>query len=115
MARSDILSLFPEERRVVDSEEHRHRRFVDGNRRQRFRILYITDSVTYLKLIQSDDSTDVTTVDTVGTDMTHTLESMEFLNLSLLHRAITVSDGHLHAVQHLTPMNTSHGDTSQIT
>ena len=114
VARGHELTLLAEEWRVVDLEEHRHRGLVDSNRWQRFWILDITEGVAYLKLLQSDDGTDVTTVYAVGTLMAHTVEGMQFLDLRLLHRTVAVGNGHLLAVLQLATMYASYGDTACI-
>ena len=115
MTRGHELTLFTEERRVVDHEEHRHGRFVDGNRRHGLRILQVTDGVANLKLLQSNDGTDITAIDTLRTYMRHTLKSVQFLDLCLLQRPVTMGDGHLHAVLQLSTVDTTYGDTSLIT
>ena len=47
--------------------------------------------------------------------MAHTLEGVEFLDLRLLERAITMGDGHLHTVLQRTTMHATHGDAALIT
>ena len=108
------LTLFTEEGRVVDHEEHRHGRLVDGNRRHGLWILQVADGVANLKLLQSDDGTDITAIDTLRAYMRHTLKGMQFLDLCLLQRTVTMSDGHLHTVLQLSTMYTTHGDTALI-
>ena len=115
MTAGDELTLLAEEGGVVDGEEHRHRRLVDGDRRQRFRILHITDRVANLKFLQADDGTDVTTVYLFGAHMSHTIEGMQFLDLRLLHGTVTMSYRHLLAILQRAAVYTSHSDTTRIT
>ena len=49
MSGSDVLAVLSEERAVVDGEHHRHRRFVNGDRVECFRVLDVADGVTYLE------------------------------------------------------------------
>ena len=114
MARGNKLSLLTKEWRVVDGEKHRHCRLIDSNWWKWLRILNITDGIANLKLIQSYDSTDISTVNTLCTNMAHALESVKFLNFSLLHRTITMSYSYLHTILHLSTMNTAYGDTSLV-
>ena len=114
MARSDKLTLATEERRVVDSEEHRHCRFVDSDRRQRLRILEVADGITNLKLLQSDDGTYVTTLHFLHLLASHTVEHMQFLYLGLFNFSVTMSDRDLLSLLKGATMHTSHGDTSCI-
>ena len=114
VTRSDKLTFLAEERRVVDAEEHRHGRLVDGDRWQGLGILNIADGVTNLELLQTDDSTDVATVHLIDTRMTHTVEGMQFLDLCLLHRTVAMGNGNLHAVLQLTTMYATYGDTTRV-
>ena len=65
VSRSHELSVLSEERRVVDREEHAHRRFVDGDRRESFRILDVGNRVADLETVNADNSADVTALDAV--------------------------------------------------
>ncbi len=84
LARGAKLALATEERRVVDSEEHRHSRLVDGDRRQWLRILKVGYCVTNLKVLKADDGANVTTVNRVHALVGNALESVKFLDLGLL-------------------------------
>ena len=46
--------------------------------------------------------------------MRHTLKGVQFLDLCLLQRTVTMSDGHLHTILQLSTMYTTHGDTALI-
>ena len=114
MTRGHELTLLAEKRRIIDGEEHRHRRLINSDRLQGLRILQVAEGIANLKFFQSDDSTDVTAVDTIGAYMPHALEGMQLFDLRLLHRTVTMSDGQLHAVLELSAMHTSHGDATLI-
>ena len=85
VARSHILAFLAEERRVVDGEEHRHGWLVNGNRRQWLGVLDVTDGIANLKLLQSDDSTNIAALHFVCTHMSHTLERVQLFDFCLLH------------------------------
>ena len=114
MAGGDELTLFAEERRVVDGEEHRHGRLVDSDRRQWFRILGIANGVTDFEFLQSDDCTDIATIHLFGTHMTHTVEGVQFLDFGLLHRAVAMGNSNLLSVLHRAAMHTTHSNTPCI-
>ena len=59
MAGCHKLAIFPEERRIVDRKQHRHRRFVDSDRRQRFRIIGISNRLTDFETFHTDNRTDI--------------------------------------------------------
>ena len=114
MARGDELTLTTEEGRVVDGKEHRHRRLVNGNGRQRLGVLDVADGVANLKLLESDDGTDVAAVYLLNALVAHTVEGMQFLDFRLLHRTVAVGDRHLLTVLQLAAMDAPHGDTARI-
>ena len=114
MTRGNKLTLLTEERRVVDAEQHRHRRLVDGNRRQWLGILYVADGVANLELFESNDGTDIATVYLINARVSHTVEGMQLLNLRLLRRTVAMGNGDLHAVLQLATMYAAHGDTACI-
>ena len=53
------LSFLAEEGAVIDGEEHAHRRFIDADGGQSLGVFCITDGVSYLKVLQANDGTDV--------------------------------------------------------
>ena len=114
MAGSAELSFFSEEGRVVNGEEHAHGRLVDGNGRQRLGVLVVADGVAYLETLQSYHGADVSSVHVIGLHVSHALESVQFLYLCFLLRAVTMADGHVHAVFQHTPVNPSHGYATRV-
>ena len=114
VTRGDELTLLAEERRVVDAEEHRHGGFVDGDRRQGLGIFEVADGVANLEFLESDDGTDVATVDAVGAHVAHALEGVEFLDFRLLHGAVAMGNGDLLTVAEGATMDAAHGDTAGV-
>ena len=114
MARGHKLTFLAEEGRVVNGEEHAHGRLVDSDRRQRLGVLIVADSVTNLKLLKTDNGTDVAAVDMVCLLVAHTLEGVKLLDTCLLLCAVTMADGHVHAVEQGAAVNTSHSDTARV-
>ena len=50
----------------------------------------IAERIANLEFLQTDNSTDVTAVHTVGTHMAHTVECMQFLDAGLLGSTIAM-------------------------
>ena len=114
MAAGHVFSFFSEERRVVDSEEHRHRRLVDSDDGKRLRLFCVADGVADFEALQTDYRADVATVHLLCAHVSHALKRMQLLDAGLLHRAVAVGDGHLHAVLECAAMYASDGDTSGV-
>ena len=115
MAAGHKLALLAEEGGVIDGEKHRHGGLIDGDGRQRLGILEVTDGISDLKLLQTDDGTDVATLHLCGLHMTHPLKGMEFLDAGLLARTIAMGNGDIHTLGEDATVYTSHGDTSGVT
>ena len=114
LAGSAELTLFTEERRVVDGEEHTHRRLVDSDWRQSLGVLEVSDGVTNLEVLQTDNSADVATVDMVATLVRDTLEGMQLLDLIFFKRSVAVANGDVHTILERTSVHTADSDTSCI-
>ena len=114
MARGDELAFLAEERRVVDGEEHRHGWLVNGNRGQRFGILYVADGVANLKLLQTDDGADVAAVHLIDATVSHAVEGVQLLDLGLLRRTVAMAECDLHAVLQYATVHAAHGNTARI-
>ena len=95
MTGSHELALLAEERRVVDAEEHAHRRLIDGNRRKRFRIFEISRGVTYFEAVESDHGTDVTATDLLDLGLAQACEYHQILDLLLLLYVIALAQGNV--------------------
>ena len=114
MAGGDKFTFLAEEGGVVDGEEHRHGRFIDGDRRHGLGVLEVADGVANLEFLEADDGADVATVDAVSAHVAHAFEGMELFDLRLLEFAVAVGDGDLHTVFEGTTMNAPHGDATLI-
>ena len=114
MAGSTELTLLTEEWRIVDGEEHTHGWLINSDWRKWLWILIITDGITNLKLLQTNNCTDITRIYMISLLVTHTLECMKFLNLGLLLCTITMADCYIHGILQSTTMNTTYGDTTCI-
>ena len=80
VAGSNKLTFLTEERRVINGEEHTHRRFINGNRRQRFRIFVIADRISDFESFDTYQRTDVTGRHFLHLYTAHTFECMQFLD-----------------------------------
>ena len=114
MTGSDKLTLFAKERRVIDGKEHRHCRLINGDWRQWFWVFIVTEGVTNLKLVQSDDRTDITTFHFSHLLVTHTVKSVYLLDFGLLHLAVSMRDSNVHSLLQHATMNTSYSDTTGV-
>ena len=79
------LTVLTEERTVVDAESHTHRRLVDSNRFERFRVLGIANRVADLKSVNTDERTDIAVLHKVGLHVSHAGECMQLFDLGLHH------------------------------
>ncbi len=80
VAGSNKLAFLAEERGVIDGEEHAHRRLVNGNGRQRFRIFEIADCISNFESFDTYQRTDVTGRYFPHLYTAHTFERMQFLD-----------------------------------
>ena len=114
VARGAEFSFLAEERRVVDGEEHRHRRLVDRDGGQGFGSLGIGDGVADFEVRQADDGADVAARHLLRGTVSHALERVQFLDFRLFARAVAVDDGHRHAAAQRAAVYASHGDAARI-
>ena len=114
VARGAIFALFAEEGGVVDGEEHRHRRLVDGNRGQRLGVFKIANRVADFKILESHHGANVARLHAVGLLPRHALEGMHLLDFRFLKRAVAVGDGAVHAFGNASAMHAPHGDTPRV-
>ena len=114
MARGDELTFLAKEGRVVDHEEHRHGGLVNSDGRQGLRVLDVADGVANLELVEADDSTDIATLHLVDTLVTHAIKDVELLDPGLLHRAVAMGNGDLHAVLQGATMNATYSNTASV-
>ena len=114
MARCHELAVFPEKRRVIDRKQHRHRRFVDSNRRQRFRIIGIGNRFTDFKTFHTDNRTDITGLDSIYFRTPQPFEHVDFLDLRFHHRSVTLAKHDLLSFAQFATMHAPHSDTAYI-
>ena len=114
VAGSTELSLFAEEGRVVDGEEHAHRRLIHGDGRQWLRIVEVGNGVADLEFLQTDYGTYVAGIYMVRFLVPHTLESVEFLDFRAFLCAVAVTDGDVLSVFQCAAVYTAYGDASCI-
>ena len=65
MARGNVLPFPTEKWRIINGKQHAHRRLVDSDRFQRFRIFEITDRIADLKSVNPDQRTDLSALDRI--------------------------------------------------
>ena len=114
MTTCHILTVLAEERTIVNREHHRHRRFVNSNRSQRFRILYITYCVANLEAFYSDKCADIATRNSIGLHMTHTFKRVQFFYLRTHFRSVFLCQTNGLPVAQCSTMHTTDGYSSYI-
>ena len=114
MARCNELTIFTEERRVVDGKEHRHRRLIDCNRRQRFRLIDVGNSLANLETIDTNHGTDIAGLDGFYFRTAQTFKDIQLLNFRFYHRTVTFAQHNFLAFAQLTTMNAAYSDTTYI-
>ena len=108
------LAVLAEERGVVDHEEHRHGRLVDGDRGEGFRILDVGDGVADLESLDAHERTDVTALDLVDIGLAQALEHHDLLDLGLLHDVVALAQGDRHAGLQAAAGDAADGDTAHV-
>ena len=114
MAGCHKLTVFSEERRVIDGKEHRHCRLVDSNCRQRFRLVCIGNRFTDLEAFYADNSADITGLDGIHLCTSQTFKYVDFLNLGFHHRAVAFTQHDILTFTQFTTMYAAYGDTAYI-
>ena len=97
VARSDEFAVLAEEGRIVDREQHAHRRFVDGDRFERFGVLVIADRVADLEAFDAYQSADFAALHLVHLGFTQSLENHQVFDAGFDHRdavALGQRNGH---------------------
>ena len=92
---SDELAVLSKERRVVDGEEHAHRRLVDGDWRERFRIFKVCNGITNFKPFDSDNCTDITALHLIDICLSEALKDHKLLDFLLLHDVVSLAQADL--------------------
>src|SRR5690606_7304382 len=100
------------ERRVVDSEKHAHRRLIDRDTWQRFRLIRIGDSITNLEVFNTRDGTNFTRIHFSYFYTAKAFEYMKFFNFYFFDAAIFLAKRHIGtffqgATEHTSDSNTA--------
>src|SRR5690606_10019933 len=97
MPGGDVFPLFSKERRVVDSEQHTHGRFVDRYGRQTIRFFKISDGIPNIKTIDSTDGTQISCHYLVYLFFSHPGKSENIFRAGFLQAAVSFDqcDGHI--------------------
>ena len=108
------LAVLAEERGVVDHEEHRHRGFVDGDGRERLRILEVRDGVADLEPFDAHEGADVTALDLVYIGLAETLEHHDLLDLGLFDDVVALAQGYRHSGAKGAAGDATDGDPAHV-
>ena len=114
MARCDELSFLTEERRVVDTEEHAHRWLIHLDRRQRFRILEISNSISDFKSLKTYHCTYIATLHLLHLRFSEAIKDHQFLYSLLLLDIIALAQSDVHTCLQSASCHPSHCDTTHI-
>ena len=114
MTRGYELAILAEEWRVVNREEHRHRRLVNGDRGQSFGVRKVADGVANLEALDTYKGANLATLNPLGLSLAEALEYHKLLNLGLVHRAITLSECYALSRSERATSNLAYGDTTHI-
>ena len=109
-----IFTVLAEERRIVDRKEHRHRRFVDGDGRQRFRSFEIGEGVPDLEIVDSRNGANIPRQRLGDFHFAQTFEHVQFLDFGLFDRPVAFDQADVHPLAHFPTGQTPHGNTSGI-
>ena len=91
VARGDELPFTSIEGRVIDREEHAHRRLIDSDGLQSFGGSCIRHSLTNLEAFDTDQSADISRRDALYLRTSQTFEDVHLLDAHLCCRAITLT------------------------
>ena len=119
MAAGDVLALLAEERRCVDSEEHRHGGFVDLDGGQGLGGVGVADGVAdfeshVLVEVEQHGAYLAGLHLVLGALLAEAFESVELLDLGLNHRAVALGEGDGLAGLQGAAVQTSHGDAAEV-
>ena len=85
VARRDVLPVAAGHRRRVDAEDHRHRRLVDGDRRNRHVVLGVGDRLADRDVLDAREADDVAGGGLIDLDALQPVEGEQLRDLRLLH------------------------------
>ena len=114
VAGGDELPFAPIEGRIVDREEHAHRRLIDSDGLERFGRSYVRERLTDLKAFDTDQRTDVARGDAIDLCAAKTFEDIDLLDTHLCDRAITLAESYFLPFSEGTTVYATYGDTADI-
>ena len=114
MARCDILAVTSEERAVIYSKCHRHRRLVDSYTRQSLGRGGIGHGVTDFKALNAYESTYITALHALYLFASHALKDMQLLDTLLDGGAVLLHKHDVLTLAELATMHTPYGDTAYV-
>ena len=114
VAGGDIFSVLPEERRIVDGEEHAHRRLVDGDRRQGLGIVVVGDGIANLESVDAHQGADVAATGFVDIGLAKAFEDHELLDLLLLDNVIALAEADVLSAAERTAGDAADCDTADV-
>ena len=114
VAGGDELPFAPIEGRVVDGEEHAHRRLIDSDGLERFGRSYVRERLTDLKAFDTDQRTDVARGDAIYLRSAKTFKDIDLLDTHLCDRAIALAEGYFLPFSEGTAVYATYGDTADI-
>ena len=115
VARGYILAVLAEEWRVVDREQHRHRRLVNSDRGQRLGVLIVANGVADLETLDTDQRADFAATDTLDLRLAQTLEYHQLLDLGLLHRlSVALCERNILSCTQFATCNLTYGNTTHV-
>ena len=114
MPGGDEFAFLAEERRVVDGEDHAHRRLVNGDGRHGFRVFDIRDGIADFEAFQTNDGADFTGVDFFHFCFFKAIKHIEAAQAVLLYRPVLFAQGYHLPILQRAAVDAADGDTADI-
>ena len=114
MTGSDELALTSEERRVVDAEEHAHRRLIDLDRRKRLRIFPVSNGIADLETFDADNGADVPALNRIHLGLSKAVKNHQVLYFLFFLNVISLAESDVHACSEGTSGNPSDCNPSHV-
>src|SRR5690606_20900128 len=86
----NVFAFFSKKWRIVDRKQHAHRRFVNGDRSETFRVFKIGDGIANIKEIDSTDRTEVAATDFLHFFFAHYGISVLYIYSCFQYRTISL-------------------------
>ena len=114
MTRSDESPFFPEKGGIVDGEDHAHRRLVNGDGRQGFRIFRVGDRVADLKTLQAVKGANLTGFHHLRFLAREAFKNVQAADALLFQGAVLFDQGYLLPVADAAALHPSDGHPAQV-